>query len=125
MNRALLLRGWGTATMPVDTVRGGPGAAIGTTPGHSPAIRFFVTCGLMIATAMQAADALIANLALPQLERELGGGIELGAWVMASYLCASAVFAPLTALLRRRYGARHLFLAALFGFIGSSLLCAA
>ena len=60
----------------------------------------------MIATAMQAADALIANVALPQLERDLGGGIELGAWVMTSYLCATAVTAPLTGWLRRRYGAQ-------------------
>jgi DHA2 family multidrug resistance protein len=118
MNRGLRGR------MPVDTGKGGPSAAIGIAQDESPAARFFVTCGLMIATAMQAADALIANLALPQLEREFGGGIELGAWVMTSYLCASAILAPLTALLRRRYGARHLFLAALFGFIGSSLLCA-
>lgn len=118
MNRGLRGR------MPVGTGTGGPSAAIGIAQHQSPAARFFVTCGLMIATAMQAADALIANLALPQLEREFGGGIELGAWVMTSYLCASAILAPLTALLRRRYGARHLFLAALFGFVGSSLLCA-
>ena len=45
---------------------------------------------LMIATAMQAFDSTIANVALPQLERSLGGGIDLGSWVMTSYLCASA-----------------------------------
>ena len=51
------------------------------------------TMALMIATAMQAFDATIANVALPQLEASLSGGIELGAWVMTSYLCASAVVA--------------------------------
>jgi hypothetical protein len=33
---------------------------------------------LMIATAMQAFDTTIANVALPQLEQSLGGGLELG-----------------------------------------------
>ncbi len=54
------------------------------------------TIALMIATAMQAFDTTIANVALPQLEQSLGGGIELGSWVMTSYLCASAIMATLT-----------------------------
>ena len=43
------------------------------------------TTALMIATAMQAFDATIANVALPQLERGFGGAIELGSWVMTSW----------------------------------------
>jgi MFS transporter, DHA2 family, multidrug resistance protein len=83
-----------------------------------------LTAGLMIATAIQVADALIANVALPQLERELGGGIELGTWIITSYLCATAVMAPLTGWLRRRYGAARLFPVTVGMFIASSLLCA-
>ena len=49
------------------------------------------TTGFMVATAMQAADATIVNVALPRLEQSLGGGIDLGSWVMTSYLCAAAV----------------------------------
>src|ERR1043165_4147536 len=79
--------------------------------------------GLMMATALQAADALIVNVALPQLEHDLGGGLELGAWVMTSYLCATAVMAPLTGWLRRRYGPQALFRSAVLTFITASLLC--
>jgi DHA2 family multidrug resistance protein len=86
--------------------------------------RSLATCGLVIATAMQAADAVIVNVALPHLEHDLGGGVDLGAWVMTSYLCATAVAAPLTAWLRRRYGARRLFPGAVAGFTIASLLCA-
>jgi MFS transporter, DHA2 family, multidrug resistance protein len=85
--------------------------------------RRIATCGLMIATAMQAADALIANVALPRLEADLGGGAELGAWIITTYLCATAVVAPLTGWLRRRYGATRLFSAAMALFITASLLC--
>jgi DHA2 family multidrug resistance protein len=81
------------------------------------------TTALMIATAMQAFDTTIANVALPQLEKSLGGGIELGSWVMTSYLCASAIMAILTGWLRRRYGARPLFLGSIALFIIASGLC--
>src|SRR5271169_5398734 len=78
---------------------------------------------LMIATAMQAFDSTIANVALPQLERSLGGGIDLGSLVMTSYLCASAVMATLTGGFRRRYGARQSFAGAIALFVLASLLC--
>ena len=81
------------------------------------------TMALMIATAMQAFDTTIANVALPQLEESLGGGIELGSWVMTSYLCASAIMATLTGWLRRRYGARPLFIGSIGLFIAASGLC--
>src|SRR6516164_3173330 len=78
---------------------------------------------LMIATAMQAFDSTIANVALPQLEQSLGGGIDLGSWVMTSYLCAAAVMATLTGWFRRQYGARRLLAGAVAIFVIASLLC--
>jgi DHA2 family multidrug resistance protein len=78
---------------------------------------------LMIATAMQAFDSTIANVALPQLERSLGGGIDLGSWVMTSYLCAAAVMATLTGWFRRRYSARLPLAGAITVFVVASLLC--
>ncbi|MBV9829635.1 MAG: multidrug efflux MFS transporter [Alphaproteobacteria bacterium] len=82
------------------------------------------SCGLILAPAIQAADALIANVALPKIEADLGSGVELGAWVITSYLCATAVMAPLTGMLRRRYGARRLFPGAVGLFVIASVLCA-
>jgi DHA2 family multidrug resistance protein len=78
---------------------------------------------LIIATAMQAFDSTIANVALPQLEQSLGGGLDLGSWVMTSYLCASAVMATLTGWFRRRFGARQAFAGAIALFVIASLLC--
>src|SRR5688572_16615986 len=86
--------------------------------------RLLATIAVMVATAMQAADATIANVALPQLQEDLGGGIVLGAWVMMSYLCANALVAPLTGWLRRRFGARRLFMGGVGVFVAASLLCA-
>jgi MFS transporter, DHA2 family, multidrug resistance protein len=86
--------------------------------------RRWATTALMLATAMQAADATIVNVALPQLEQTLGGGIDLGTWVMTSYLVAAAIVVPLTGWLRRRFGTRRLYIAALALFVSASLLCA-
>ena len=82
------------------------------------------TVALMVATAMQAFDTTIANVALPQIEQSLGGGIEIGSWVMTSYLCASAITATLTGWLRRRHGARPLFIGSISLFVIASGLCA-
>ena len=98
----------------------------GMPPGVLPLIRpdrLIATVAVMVATAMQTADATITNVALPQLEYDLGGGIELGAWIMTSYLCASALVAPLTGWLRRRFGARRLFAGAVGVFVAASLAC--
>jgi MFS transporter, DHA2 family, multidrug resistance protein len=100
----------GTATAPHDLSSSARGQA---------------TIALMIVTALPALDATIANVALPQLERALRGGIDLGAWVMTSYLCAAAVATVLTGWLRRRYGARLLLFAAVALFVLASLFCAA
>jgi DHA2 family multidrug resistance protein len=81
------------------------------------------TVALMIATAMQAFDSTIANVALPQLQQSLGGGLDLGSWVITSYLCASAVMATLTGWFRRRFGARQAFAGAIVLFVVASLLC--
>src|ERR1700737_3418264 len=78
---------------------------------------------LIIATAMQAFDSTIANVALPQREQSLGGGVDLGSWVMTSYLCASAVMGTLTGWFRRRFGARQAFTGAIALFVVASLLC--
>jgi DHA2 family multidrug resistance protein len=86
--------------------------------------RRFATAALMTATAMQAGDATIVNVALPHLARDLGGGMALGAWVVTSYLCATAVVAPLTGWLNRRYGAQLVFGSAISLFVIASLCCA-
>jgi DHA2 family multidrug resistance protein len=101
-------------------------AAGGAVPAHTGGDfdRRWATIALMLATALQAADATIVNVALPQMEHDLGGGVALGAWVMTSYLCAAAVVAPLTGWLRRRFGAGRLYAGAMLLFLGASLLCA-
>lgn len=97
-----------------------PDAAVAPAPNR----RALATIGLMMAAAMQAADGVIVNVALPRLTHDLGGDIAQGAWVLTGYLCATAVMAPLTGWLRARLGAQRLFAAAIGVFVAASLLCA-
>jgi DHA2 family multidrug resistance protein len=103
----------------MSDVRGAADAGL-----SSPAARRRATIGLLIATAMQAFDTTIANVALPQLVRSLGVGFDLGIWVMTSYLCASAVTSVMTGWFRRRIGAQPVFAGAIGLFVLASLLCA-
>lgn len=119
-----------SGTAPPDATGRGPPQPQAGPPQAGPAMplpradRVLATTALMLASGMQAADATIANVALPQLEAELGGGIVVGAWVVTSYLAATAVVAPLTGGLRRRFGPRLLFTGAVCVFAIASLLCA-
>jgi MFS family permease len=75
------------------------------------------TVALMIATAMQAFDNTIANVALPQLQQSLDGDIDLGSGVVNEPICAPPPSATLTASSAARYGARQAFAGAIVLFV--------
>jgi len=107
--------------LPSDTVKLAPVLAA-LPPGSR---RRWATTALMILTGMQALDTTAANVALPHIQQGLGGGIELGSWVMTSYLSAAAVTTCMVGWARRRYGTARIVLIAVVLFIAASLLCAA
>ena len=92
-------------------------------PNLDVAHRGWLTVAIMLATIMQVLDTTIANVALPHMTASLGASQEEITWVLTSYIVASAIATPLTGWLVDRLGARLLFLIAIAGFTGSSLLC--
>jgi DHA2 family multidrug resistance protein len=77
----------------------------------------------MLATIMQALDTTIANVALPYMQGSLSATIDQINWVLTSYIVAAAIATPLTGFLEARLGRRRLFLIAVAGFTGASVLC--
>ncbi|MBA3896941.1 MAG: DHA2 family efflux MFS transporter permease subunit [Sphingomonadaceae bacterium] len=77
----------------------------------------------MAATMIVVLDTTIANVALPHMQAALGATPESVAWVLTSYILASAVALPLTGWLSDRIGRRSLFTVALAGFTVSSAVC--
>ncbi len=82
-----------------------------------------LTIAIMMAMLMQVLDTTIANVALPHMQTSLGATIDTIAWVLTSYIVASAVAIPITGWLADRVGSRHLFLIAVVFFIITSMLC--
>jgi DHA2 family multidrug resistance protein len=79
--------------------------------------------GAMMASLLQVLDTTIANVALPHMQAALGATADTVTWVLTSYIIAAAVAMPITGWLADRFGARRLFLLAVTGFVGTSMLC--
>ncbi len=84
-----------------------------------------LTFAIMLAMTMQIIDTTIINVALPHMRTSLGATIDSIAWVLTSYIVATAVAIPITGWLSDRIGSRNLFLGAVAFFIVASVLCGA
>jgi DHA2 family multidrug resistance protein len=82
-----------------------------------------VTVAVMAATVMQVLDTTIVNVALPQMQGELGATSDQISWVLTSYLVASAICMPLTGYLTDKLGRRRYLLLSISGFVLASMLC--
>ena len=91
----------------------------------SPTRRLGLTVAVMTATMMQVLDTTIANVAMPHMQAQLSATLEQVAWVLTSYILASAVATPLTGWIEDRIGRRALFTICVGGFTISSALCGA
>ncbi len=85
--------------------------------------RGMITVVTMAATVMQVLDTTIANVALPHMQGSLGATQDQIAWVLTSYLVASAITTPVTGWMASRLGRTRLFVIALGGFTLASMLC--
>lgn len=89
----------------------------------SPRQRFFLTVAVMASTVMQVLDTTIVNVALPQMQGELGASPDQISWVLTSYLVASAIMMPLTGFFSDRLGRKKYLLISISGFVLVSMLC--
>lgn len=76
-----------------------------------------------LATIMQVIDTTIANVALPYMQGSMSTTEDQIAWVLTSYIVASAIMMPATGFLARRFGRRNLMLMSLVGFSITSIMC--
>jgi len=82
-----------------------------------------ITACVSLATLMQALDSTIANVALPHIQGSISASQDQVAWVLTSYIAAAAIMTPPTGYLAARFGTRQVFLIAVAGFTGASMLC--
>ncbi len=94
-----------------------------STPLQTVAHRTIVTYAAIMATLMQSIDGTIANVALPHMQASLNATSDQIAWVLTSYIVASAIMIPLTGFLSIRFGRKKIFVLSIIGFTLASALC--
>jgi DHA2 family multidrug resistance protein len=78
-----------------------------------------------IVTGLYAMTVTIANVALPQMQGALAATTDQIAWVVTSYIVATAMVTPTAGWLASRFGRRRTMLWAVIGFTVSTILCGA
>ena len=86
--------------------------------------RGLITLCVIFATTIQALDSTIANMALPYMQGSLNATIDQVAWVLTSYIIATAIFTAPMGWLANRFGRKQLLILCLVGFAVFSTMCA-
>lgn len=85
--------------------------------------RVLLSVSTMLAVLLYAIDTTVANVALPVMQGSLAATREQVAWVLTSYLIASAVALPALGAIEARIGLRRSFMLSVGGFGIASVLC--
>lgn len=94
------------------------------TPPHSTTALRLALLGLSLGYFMVLFDTTALTVALPDLSRDLGGGVQALAWVTDAYTLTFAGCLLMGGVLADRHGAGRTFTAGLAGFGVLSLACA-
>jgi len=109
-----------TAAFPAAPPPAAPPAAPVAARTVSPLL---ITGVVMLASFITVLDSTIANVALPHMQASLGAAADTVTWVLTSYIVAAAIATPLTPWLSGKVGRKRLFVLAIAGFVGASMLC--
>src|SRR5947199_7034109 len=97
--------------------------AIATRFGDSARKRLIlVSC--ILGSAMVFVDGTVVNVALPAIQRDLGGGLTLQAWVVDAYLLTLGSLILVGGSLGDLFGGKRVFVIGAIAFGVTSLLCA-
>jgi DHA2 family multidrug resistance protein len=80
--------------------------------------------GVLIGTMLQAVDGSIVNVAIPQIQQNLGASLATVGWVVTGYALASLIAMPLSAGVAARVGVRGYFVGQVAAFTLASAACA-
>ena len=79
----------------------------------------------ILATGLTTLDSTIVNVALPTIQRDLGGGLAAQQWVVNAYLVTLGSLILIGGSLGDVFGPRRVFAIGVGGFGAASVLCAA
>lgn len=89
----------------------------------SPTRKAFITASVMITTLIVTIDMTITVVAVPKMMADLQAGPDQIAWVLTSYLIASAIMMPLSSWLASRFGRKLVMMTSIAMFTLASVAC--
>jgi DHA2 family multidrug resistance protein len=85
--------------------------------------RLLVVIGVMLAALLQTLDSTITNVALPNIQGNLGATTDESTWVINGYIIAVVIVIPMIPWLQTTFGRKRYFLACIAGFTAASFAC--
>lgn len=92
---------------------------------QAPRHPLLVSGSVMVASLLYSIDWTIAAVALPHMQGTFSATQDQVAWVITSYIVASAIMIPTSGWLSTRYGRKRVFASAVAAFTAASVLCGA
>lgn len=85
--------------------------------------KWIITFTVITASLLELIDTTIVNVALPQIQGNLGATLEDVAWLSTGYAVANVIVLPMSGWLGNRFGRKNYFLASIILFTVASFLC--
>ncbi len=82
-----------------------------------------IAIGVILATLLEMIDTTIVNVALPNIQGNLGATIDEGTYIITGYIIANVIIVPLTPWLQARFGLKRYYLASILLFTFASVMC--
>jgi DHA2 family multidrug resistance protein len=85
--------------------------------------RWMLALGVSLAALMEVIDSSITNVAIPQIQGNLGATTSEAAWVITAYSVATVITLPLAVWLGDTFGKKNYFVFSMVGFTVASIAC--
>lgn len=85
--------------------------------------KWIITFTVIIASLLELIDTTIVNVAIPQIQGNLGATLEDIAWLSTGYAVANVIILPMSGWLGSRFGRKNYFLTSIIVFTLVSFLC--
>jgi len=96
-------------------------------PASPPAVveenKWLISMAVIFGVLMSAIDSSVVNVALPQIQGNLGATQQEVTWISTGYLISVVILMPLTNWLATRFGRKNVYLLSLVIFTASSFMC--
>src|SRR3954470_18212106 len=86
-------------------------------------LKWVIALTAALGAILEIIDTSIVNVAMPDIQGNLGVTLAEVGWISTGYACANVVMIPLTAWLSDRFGRKTYLLFSLAGFTAASVLC--